>query len=66
MKHLNLTKAFLLLIITITCLYYVKAKYFNINLTPYHLGDLLEEKSGGLLKCAWFPNPHHCSLFYFD
>jgi hypothetical protein len=35
----------------------------NLNLNifgPGHTPAKLEKISGGLIKCKWFPNAHHC------
>ena len=35
----------------------------NINLNmfgPGHTPAKLEKISGGIIKCKWFPNSHHC------
>ncbi|MGB3265197.1 MAG: hypothetical protein WBA89_14740 [Microcoleus sp.] len=35
----------------------------NLNLDLFGAGHTpakLEKLSGGIIKCQWFPNPHHC------
>ncbi|MEG3975626.1 hypothetical protein QT970_13530, partial [Microcoleus sp. herbarium8] len=35
----------------------------NLNLDIFGAGHTpakLEKLSGGIIKCKWFPNPHHC------
>lgn len=41
--------------------YLVKVK-LDINLFPnvQHFPRLIEGYSFGLIRCEWFPNPHHC------
>jgi hypothetical protein len=52
--------------VSLPCVLYIAyaAKVaLNLNLDIFGAGHTpakLEEISGGLIKCKWFPNSHHC------
>jgi hypothetical protein len=62
----NLIAKILIFSVSIPCTLYIAyaAKVaLNLNLNIFGAGHTpakLEEISGGIIKCKWFPNPHHC------
>lgn len=43
-------------------LYWLKVKLdVSFNIGNKHTPIILEEYSKGIIKCEWFPNPHHCN-----
>ncbi len=65
MDH-NLVAKIVIFSVLLPCALYIAYAVkvaLNLNLDIFgagHTPTKLEEISGGIIKCKWFPNSHHC------